>query len=272
MTPPDARQLFLCAVGRSGTTIFRTSLGKHPQIYYNGLENNIVQDVAEVGLRNCTMSSRKKQMAVSQDGYNATFRKLIDSLVWPDTEMVSRPVHLAAINPLSDQLGFLQQIYPQAKFVSLVRNGIEVVSSRMRYASFAESDFEAQCRVWIRGEKVCQWGEQNRDSHRVFRHEWFYQPERLEAELAGLFAWANLPSSPAPAEHMLTTLCHPTESDQQIARREFSRTSIEQRRAYFQAKRERWKDWNRDQRDTFCEICGPFMKHLGYEIPWSQAE
>lgn len=131
--------MFLCAVGRSGTTILRTSLGCHPDIYYNQRENNIVQDLLAVALNNCTQDSRKCSMVVEQSVHDRIFRDAICQLIWPDPALATKPVHMAAINPTGDQLDYLCHVFPTAKITCLVRNGIEVVSSRLRYRSFGSA-------------------------------------------------------------------------------------------------------------------------------------
>lgn len=260
--------LFLCGVGRSGTTVLRTSLGCHPQIYYNGFENNIVQDVIEVALRNCTMESRKKAMVVSQDQYDEMFRELLNSLVWPNKELGQRPVHLAAINPTPEQLDYLIQLFPGCKFIGLVRNGIEVVSSRTEYQSFATNTFTAHCEIWNRAASVYEWGQKHSDCFLEVRQEWFYAPQRLHQWMELFCEWLSIEFSEEPKDKILGTLRHPTSADIQIGRREFQSTAIEDKEKYFLSKRDRWRTWTPEQQVEFANLCGENMTMLGYDIPW----
>lgn len=264
----NSNLLFLCGVGRSGTTALRTSLGCHPQIYYNGFENNIVQDIVEVALKNCTMKSRKNAMAVSQAEYDDCFRTLTRALIWPDTTLAQRPIHMAAINPTPDQLDYLIQLFPSSKFVGLVRNGIEVVSSRTEYQSFAAHKFASHCEVWNRAAEVFAWGQEHPDCFLEVRQEWFYEPEKLQQWMTDFCDWLSIEFSQEPQSKILGTLRHPTSSDISIKRQEFPTTTIEEKKKYFLSKRERWKDWTQEQQTAFAKNCGENMKMLGYEIPW----
>ena len=260
--------LFLCAVGRSGTTVLRRSLGLHEEIYYNGFENNSVQDLIRVALKNCTMPTRKKAMAVDQAEYDRLFRDLIRKLIWPANDNAHRPVYMAAINPDACQLPYLSQIFPGCKFVSLIRNGIEVVSSRSAYDSFASQRFETHCEVWNRSADVHQWAQQHPENCLLLRHEWFYQPQRLSQWMQELSDRLSIPYCSRPEEHMLGTLQHPTNTGVTIDRNRFAATTINDKQSYFHSKRDRWRSWTPQQRSLFDERCGDLMVQHGYELPW----
>lgn len=265
--------IFLCGVGRSGTTIFRTALGRHPEIYYNGMENNVVQELIHVAQKNCSMPSRRFAMVVDQDRYDQIFRQTIESLIWPDPELADRPVRLAAINPTGDQLDYLRQVFPGSKFICLVRNGIEVVSSRTQYPSFAQQTFESHCRVWNRSRSVVDWGSRNSDDFRLFRQEWFYQPDLLKAQLGEFFQWASITPDQDVYQHVTGTLRHPTgdlggDETIEVSADQFANASPAKRREYFESKRNRWQYWDTQQKESFVAECGDFMRQLGYEVPW----
>ena len=260
--------LFLCGVGRSGTTVFRTALGQHPEIYYNGKENNAVHEILNVAQRNCTMESRKFAMEVNQDRYDQIFRQAIEALTWPDDQRQSLPARLAAINPAGEQLDYLRQVFPGSKIICLVRNGIEVVSSRMAFASFAKGTFESHCNVWNRSRPVIKWGQEHPDHFRLFRQEWFYQSDVLKERLDETFRWAGLSLSDLTLNHITQTLPHPTGGTSLIASGEFAKTSEDEKKQYFLSKRDRWTSWNADQRQMFVDKCRGFMEEVGYRIPW----
>lgn len=260
--------LFLTGVGRSGTTVLRTSLGLHPDIYYNGKENNIVQDVLEVAYRNCSQPSRKFSMVVQQEEYNRIFCQAIQSLLWPVPQVNPKLCKMAAINVEEDQLNYLSEVFPSSKILCLVRNGIEVVSSRVRYESFAGQSFEKHCAVWNRSQGVVSWGERNPKAFRLIRHEWFYQPKIFQQELSSLYQWIGIADSPLPLESITNTLTHPTAGDEVIGPDVFPQLSESEKTKYFLSKRKRWSDWSSSQREYFETHCGELMQTLGYAIPW----
>ena len=206
------------------------------------------------------MKSRRFAMVVELEEYQQAFRELMDRLLWPNPS--DRPVRMAAINPTGDLMPTLTQVFPRCKSIVLVRNGIEVVSSRMNYASFSSQAFEKHCHTWIRTSSVLDWGRANPDSFRLFRHEWFYQTESLSEKLDAIYEWLAIPSNPAPEQNFHQTLVHPTGTPAPTDWSDSQRTN------YFEQKRERWTNWNSDQKQLFEQICGDFMAQLGYEIPW----
>ena len=118
-TSQPRHHLFLCGVGRSGTTILRRSLGLHQEIYYEGKENNLIQDVLTVARDNCTLASRKFAMTVDQATYDAAFRRLVQDLVWPDPQGREKPVWMAAINPTEDLMDYLcREFWPSCETAS----------------------------------------------------------------------------------------------------------------------------------------------------------
>lgn len=256
--------LFLCGVGRSGTTVLRTSLGQHSQIYYNGLENNLVQDLLRIAEDNCTNPSRQFAMAVEQAEYDAVFRKATEDLIWPDQGLRNRPVWLAAINPEGRQLDYLRQVFPVSRVIGLIRNGIEVVCSRMKYRSFSAQSFENHCRVWNRCAGVQQWGSAHPDYFFQMRQEWFYEADALAMQLERLFGWLQIESDPAVLSGF-QTLVHPTGDSAVLP---WQQLHGNEKSGLFQQKRDGWKDWDASQREVFERICGPLMCDLGYDIPW----
>ena len=261
---PQQRVLFQAAVGRSGSTILRHSIGMHPQIYYNGMENNLIQDVADVAHRNCTLASRVYAMKVDQATYDDAFRELITKLIWPGRQLAQRPLHYAAINPSGENLDYLRQVFPQMKVVGLVRNGLEVICSRTKYESFSHLEFTSHCQTWLKSTAVLDWGDRNPDRFFLFRHEWTHDAKLLESKLRELFQWAGIDWSPLPLNNMTNVLdCSPTTD----APKPFSEMSTQEKEGYFAAKAAGAKQWTVEQRREFVERCGGLMKRLGYALP-----
>jgi hypothetical protein len=152
-------------------------LGLHSDIYYNGKENNIVQDLLGVAQKNCTARSRQTALVVDQTEYNEVFRQAIIRLIWPDPKLVERSVWMAAINPTGDLLDYISDVFPKAIFICLVRNPKGMISSPMRYRPFQSLPFESHCQTWMRSESVYRWCLANPDRGFVMRHEWLYSGE-----------------------------------------------------------------------------------------------
>lgn len=229
--------VILSGVGRSGTTAVREALGRHGQVHSTGTENNILYELLHAAAANCTVASRRYAMQVDNAGYDAAFRRLVLELLWPRPRS-EHPQRLLAFTALSPtRADYLCRLFPGAQILYLVRNGIEVVTSRQRYASFAERPFREHCAVWALAVKMIDWG-RHRDDFTLIRHE------QLPEAIDGLWPRLGLAPDPAPARYLRENRPHPTGPDD--------------------APR-----WTPRQREVFTEVCGGTMASLGYPIPWT---
>lgn len=256
-------------VGRSGTTALRKAFGCHPEIYYNGLENNIVQNVISCALRNCT-AGRKEWMAVPQERYDELFRNLLTDLLWPEPGGRVDKTLMCAINPSMEIADYTRQVFGDCKFVYLVRNGIEVISSRQRFPPFSLRSFSEHCDVWLRARGMLQWGRNNPEHFREFRHEWLIDEKQAGRRFSDVFTWLGLSQCPACAEHILSNRYHPTsEASGPIAAVVDAAHLVKSdREKLTDDRRGRWRSWQPEEISLFEEKCGAFMAELGYELPW----
>lgn len=247
--------ILISGVGRSGTTALRESLGLHPGIHSTERENNIIYDMLDAAKRNCTSPSRRYAMRVTDGAYDAAFRGLLLSLLWPAAR-AKRPAALLAFSDLTpSRADYLVRLFPGVRIVYGVRNGIEVVASRLRFHGFAGMSFEANGSVWSGAMRMASWGEGRRD-FRVVRHERLIDPEGLSEEVRELFEFLGLSEHAACEENLRTKTYHPTPDYDGGA------TSALNERA------ERWRDWSEEELGVFTEVCGPAMEYFGYPMPW----
>lgn len=251
--------LILSGVGRSGTTALRMSLGSHPDIIYNRSENNIVMDLLETGLHNCTYPSRKNSMQMSQHRYDKAFRNLLLNVLYPRPPFaVTLPKRWMATTDINPRLvGYLRELFPDVRLIYLVRNGIEVVSSRMVFEGFKDRPFAWQCEVWARAEEMARWGVEQ-DYFYLIRHESLLDRESISRVLAGLWSWLGLKNDPRCAEALATDSYHPTIFTGEATG---DAKNLNRRKA-------RWDFWSDEQRDIFVNTCSSAMTYLGYDIPW----
>ena len=265
------RYLFISGVGRSGTTALRNSIGTHPEVYYNGKENNIVQDLIAVSHQNITMESRRFALTVSPATYYGSFEDLILQIIWPEKKRRKARTLVAAVNLEPYLIETLRHVFQDCQVVCLVRNGIGVISSRMKYRSFQDGKFAEHCHVWLRSSRMAQWAKENPKLGRVVRQEWFSDEDRVAQEFSELFEWAEMTSSSLPAENILTRRYHPTDAEKHDSKEsceEYGRLDEGERKSFESNRLDRWKNWTRQQQDYFVETCGEAMKDLGYPIPW----
>ena len=196
-------------------------------------------------------------MRTPQHDYDRNFHNLLLNLLWPVPRR-RRPRTLLAYSAIRPSWAvYLCQVFPEARIVYIVRNGIEVVASRMQYHSFKEFEFRQQCETWCLSYDVARWGEDSQD-FKLVRHESLLDATHAEALFTDIFEWVGLPSDRQCLETLFSRQFHPTScpdeshhSSQDLATR-----------------KERWRFWTDEQRTTFAEQCGEAMDYFGYPIPW----
>lgn len=246
-------------IGRSGTTALRNAIETHPAIAGTGRENNVVHDVLEAARFNCSSPSRAYAMRTTAAEYDGAFRRLVLELLWPESaaqrSKKPSPALLHCFTALTvERLGYLRRLFPGVRVVHIVRNGIEVVASRIRFEGFRHHSFEGQCRVWAGNAELWRESGASEDAL-VVRHE------ELRAEPAAtmgrVFGFLGLVTHAGATDLLTGKVFHPTPDEPAEA----ELTSLEQRAT-------RWTGWTEEERATFSEICGGAMREMGYEIPW----
>lgn len=260
--------VLLTGVGRSGTTALRAAMSKHPELDSTANENNILCDVISIARRNCTVPSRKHAMRVPQQRYDELFRGVLLELLWPSPRQgMNRPRALAAFSGLpAAEADYMRQVFPGVKLLHLVRNGIEVVASRMKFESFAKGSFEAHCDVWAANMGMIDWGHgrsgAGRTDYMLVRHEHLLDGDEARREMADIWRFVGVAPCEAATEHLLGTVYHPTDPGAGDVVNGKSPAEVGADR------KERWREWTLSQRQEFEKRCGEGMRRLGYEIPW----
>ena len=252
--------LFVSGPPRSGTTALRNSIAAHRCVYSTNRESNVVNDVLCAALRNCTLPDRKGNMVVSQHQYDGVFRRALLQLLWPQAwDRPGAPRALSTYTHLEPHSAeYLAKVFPRARIVYIVRNGIETVASAAAFESFSLLPFEVLCRRWAMALKMAQWGE-GRDNFNLVRHEHLRDAARAESTVRAMLQWAELGYDEQCLDVLRSTRYHPTH----MAGESPDDAQNLNRRA------QRWRHWSPQQRETFVEICRPAMEHFGYDIPWT---
>lgn len=256
--------LLVTGQARSGTTILTKCIAAHPDVHSTGLESNVINDVANASMRGSTMPDRKAQMVVSREQYHCAFRRLLLDILWPE-ELVwqngftdkSPPAALSTFSSLKvENADELLNIFPELHIACIVRNGIEVVASRMNHEHIGKLPFVEHCVAWSRSVEMAMWGH-DKNCFTLIRHENLLQRDTAEAEFDRLFKRAGLTLSAAPLETLF--------------KRHHHRTSVpgepEADRQDMTKRNNRWQYWTEDQQKQFIEICGNAMNFFSYLMP-----
>lgn len=274
----------LSGVGRSGTTIVRQALSRHPDVDSTNLENNILNELMNVASRNCTAPDRVHAMRVDAKVYDAHFRALILRLLWPCPRLDStRPDRLLAFTNLTPtSADYLVRMFPRVRIVYIVRNGIEVVSSRMRFEPFRHRDVASHSDTWVLAHEMATWGEGKRE-FQIVRHEWLKDTDGPERMMGTILSFLGLTPHAPCVEAFREELVHPT-GDERAPERADPASMIESKSSHgteseaaglrlpgetLRGRSERWRDWTDAERLAFESRCGDAMRALGYDIPWS---
>ena len=255
--------VLITGIGRSGTTALRHSLGAHPDVHNTGKENNIMYDVLAAALHNCTYPSRRVGMMVGQKIYDRQFQLLLLNLLWPAPRTgKDRPKMMLACSDLTpERADYLCRIFPGTRIVYIVRNGVEVVASRMVFHGFMDKPFEWQCEVWSQTQALAEWGA-DRDDFTLVRHEELLSPVSAERTYRRIFERLGLPFHQGSLDMLLERHFHPTsfpgekDEDADSLRKRGDRAQL----------------WTGEQRDAFVRICKGAMDYFRYDIPWLTGE
>ena len=242
----DSTLLVLSGAGRSGTTALHQALSDHPAIESSRHVQNIVSDLLGTARKNQIAPTRRPAMRLGDERYQGLFRRLLLDLVFPDAPPLNPGSAALVFTTLTRETApYLLATFPRARVVCLVRDGVEVVRSRLAHEHLGADSFENHCAVWANAAATGLWA---KSEPRAMTLPY----ERLCADPGGAIeeieAFADLEHDDAPARRLQTHRYHPT-------RHPGSHD---------------WKHWSPENRAVFNEICGEPMRRLGYRVPWTE--
>ena len=266
--------IFIVGAGRSGTSILLQSLGKHPDIlsfpgeapFLTSIGGNASLYDPELNKDNADYyrNSLKFDLdyfynLLSKIGIEAAGGKhygLINILksTWNNKSFRIKKHWSAKTAPTEKVAYGLLNVYPNAKFIYIIRNGIDVVHSRSKFHGFCDNEFQHHCQTWsnsitkyrylIRHDKVLCVRHENLLSEPVV----FFNK---------IFDFLNLEYTNKCTEYVYKTLVHPLDEHTQSDVNAIER--IKNRESPFNT-------WTTEQKNLFVSICGEAMTEMNYEI------
>lgn len=273
----EDRPIFVVGGSRSGTSVLLHALGKHRRIYsFNG-EDPFLTDIG--GMVYNLEFADERELAYYRNSLridHAYIYRVLRKLAYESAfgqhyglKAMIRDTVKGAFNPLTKThwcvktfpskvvADGLLRLYPQARFVMIHRNGIDVINSRSQFHGFCDLDFRIQCEEWRRSVTDFEFLNQEKTAI-VIRH--FDLLKNPSGVFLDVHEFLDLEQDEAPAKFCATTQIHPLSTVTNEKNVNVKQQMLSRKPAY--------ESWSQKQKEIFLEVCGPCMEKLGYNIPF----
>jgi Sulfotransferase family len=132
--PPESwHPIFLLGCGRSGTTITGTLLAEHPDVLYLNEPRHIWRaSDPRTDIWHPNVRSRAAKLALDERDVDPTLARRCRRAFYV-RQLVSRRANLIEKLPINNfRIGYLRRSFPNARYVHIVRHGLEVAYSMAR--------------------------------------------------------------------------------------------------------------------------------------------
>lgn len=146
--PGIAQPIFILGCGRSGTTILGHTLSKHRKInYLNEPRNLWFSAYPETDVWTSKARSRGGKLYLSESDVDPRKSNRIRRMFRFTTIVSGRPVLIEKLPINNFRLRFIRAIFPDARYIHIYRNGLEVARS-IEEANRRGGWFGADCYKW----------------------------------------------------------------------------------------------------------------------------
>lgn len=266
------KPIFIVGAGRSGTSVLLQALGQHPSIIsfpgespfltsiggnatlFNENEASYYCNAIRISYTSMMAKLKKLGFEVSGGEYWSLKNTLKHRIT--HRQITNRSIQYWSAKTFPTELvsNGLDSVYPGAKYLYIVRNGIEVVHSMTKFHGFKENDFISHCKTW--SESVSKYEYLlTRSNALLVRHEMLSRDPGTT--FAKVYKFLNLDNQGESACFTQTNVIHPLD-----------KTDIHTKNSQaLLAERENPIDlWDNQQRRIFSDICGNQMQQLGYNF------
>lgn len=128
--PGISSPVFIVGCGRSGTTVFGTALSKHRSItYLNEPRQLWFSAYPEADIWSSEAESRNGKLVFTAADVTAKQTAKLSRLFKCETVIRNRPVLVEKLPINTFRLGFINAMFPDARYIHIYRNGLEVARS-----------------------------------------------------------------------------------------------------------------------------------------------
>lgn len=274
---PAEHPIFIVGGSRSGTIVLLKALGEHPDILSTPSENPFITDIGRMAYDLAFANERdthyyNRTLRIPHEHIYATLRRLAwESSLGPHYGLgylLKQSVAQRKLLPAKRRwctksfpgkntaLG-LQALYPNARFIWILRNGLHVVQSRTKFPEFRSLEFREHCERWAESIRRFSYLVDLPTATVVHQEDLTEDPD---AVFRRIFTLVELPYHPGPTQYALHNHVHPLD-DEKIRQGVNVRETLRQRPPPYIT-------WSAEQKDLFKTICAGAMAKAGYEIPF----
>lgn len=269
------RPIFIVGGSRSGTIVLLKAIGRHSRILSTPSEDPFITDVGGMvhALEFCDEVEKKyyrDTLRIPQEYIYDRLRRLsLESALGPHygLKQLIKLAIINKVNPLAKRYWCtktfpgrnvaqgLMRLYPEARFIWILRNGVNVVHSRRQFPAFRDLPFEEHCRHWADSIERFSYLLEFPETVVVHQEELVDDPDRVFRRIFEVFCIRYDPKS---TEYALTHHVHPLGDESTTKGIDIKKTLSERPPAY--------QDWSREQMRIFKDICGESMQLAGYKL------
>jgi len=273
--PYYSRPVFVIGAGRSGTTALTHALGNHPRILAIERECPFIAHVGRLSYYiepERFGSYYQENMIASNDdvirglarlsfescrGKNFGIADSLRSISGGDFTLLKSSRWCAKTFPNHEEFLGLRRLFPKARFLYILRNGIDMVQSRTSFPGFKEFGFLDHCRTWTMNVDQYSYIENYPEFALEIRHdEMVKEPERILLQICELL---DLEFHSGPVDFISGTIVHPLDNATK------SNVVVKD---ILKKRKPAWLKWSDEEKDIFKTVCGENMRHVGYNLPF----
>lgn len=270
--------IFIVGHGRSGTTIIQRALMANPRVLGINFESPMVsriaflkslfldQDISKIDYYNDSLQ-------VSTKYFDTAIRKLIFESVFGEYyayrrlywELRKRKLDYGKVTnwvtktfPNQSLYNTLTNLYPNSRFIYVVRNGIDVINSATKKDWFKKFSFEELCKSWAHSNEYYKYllnQNKNRNTLMVKYENFTINTEEV---LERIFDFLDVKYDSCSLKFVERNVVG------SLDKKDFK---VENSRDYFRDRKNPYKLWDSTQKELFALICNEAMEDLNYKTP-----
>lgn len=269
----QARAAFVIAAPRCGATALYRALNQNSKIIFANGPAPLTHWCGKIAHAYSSRPARyRRYTALDEDSIRRKLRSFCFECIWGELDRVvlasaksspvrgrfrPRRVWMWGARASADEHAAqgLEWLFPQARFLHIYRNGIDVVYSMSRFSAFRDWPFVDLCRFWARTCKRYEYLRHRSNALAIKFEDFLDKPGIV---LSDVCSYLGLPFETGMLRYATENLVHPLDGP----------TIRASARSVLKARAPSYVNWSSVERQTFRSICENAMQRLGYPIPF----